>query len=278
MKRFFPSGLLFALMSVFVLASCSRIDDHYTRNGQVFYGVTSNNEIVKYNAKNPEKVLQTLSVTGIESGDQLMAIDFRPATGQLYAMSRNSRLYIIDLQTGATSGPIGDDAFSPEVYGTFVGFDFDLVQDRIRLVTDLGQNLLIHPSTGATAKVDGSLNPGSPFVVGSAYTNSKKGARSTELYGIDLSSQKLVKQGSNGKLTAVGSLRAGASGEVGFDISGDNQVVLACMNVTGNSKNLVNTLFYVDLRTGEATAIGGLAKPIIGLAIPTSQSGSSSNW
>ena len=100
MKRFFPSGLLFALMSVFVLASCSRIDEHYTRNGQVFYGVTSNNEIVKYNAKNPEKVLQTLSVTGIESGDQLMAIDFRPATGQLYAMSRNSRLYIIDLQTG----------------------------------------------------------------------------------------------------------------------------------------------------------------------------------
>jgi hypothetical protein len=278
MKRIFLPGLLFAFTSVIVLVSCSKIDDHYTRNGQVFYGVTSGNEIIKYNAKNPDRVLQTLSVSGIESGDQLMAIDFRPATGQLFAMSRNSRLYIIDVQTGATSGPIGDDAFSPEVYGTFVGFDFDPVMDRIRLVTDLGQNLLIDPATGATAKVDAPLNPGTPFVVGSAYTNSKKGARSTELYGLDLSTQKLVKQGNDGKMTSIGSLKAGASGEAGFDISSDNQVVLACMNVPGNSKSMVNTLFYVDLKTGEATAIGELARPIIGLAIPTQQSGSNTRW
>ncbi len=269
MKRNFPQLLLFAFVCVLVLASCSKIDGHYTKKGQIFYGLTSKNEIVKYNAKEPGIVLQTLNVTGLESGDELMAIDFRPATGQLYAMSRNSRLYVINLQTGATGGPVGDDAFSPEVYGTFVGFDFDPVKDRIRQVTDLGQNLLIHPVTSMTTQVDGSLNPGTPFVVGSAYTNNKKGARSTELYGIDLSSQKLVKQGSNGKLSPVGSLRLNASGEVGFDISPDNQVVLASLNVGVGSKFPVNGLYYIDLKTGEATKIGDLARPIIGLAIPT---------
>ena len=269
MKRNFPLLLLLVVSIVLVLASCSKIDSNYTKKGQVFYGLTSNNEIVKYNAKEPGRILQTLNVTGLEAGDKLMAIDFRPATGQLYAMSRNSRLYVINLQTGATGGPIGDDAFSPEVYGTFVGFDFDPVKDRIRQVTDLGQNLLIHPETSMTTLVDGSHNPGTPFVVGSAYTNNKKGARSTELYGIDLFSQKLVKQGSNGKLNPVGSLRLNASGEVGFDISSDNQVVLASLNVGAGNKFPVNGLYYIDLKTGEATKIGDLAKPIIGLAIPS---------
>ncbi len=268
-KVIYTPSFLLAIVMLMVLVSCSKIDREYTRKGQVFYGLTTNNEIVKYNAKSPDQVLSIVAVRGLEAGDEVMAIDFRPATGQLYGMSRNSRLYIINTETGATGGVIGDDAFSPEVYGTFVGFDFDPVSDRIRLVTDLGQNLLINPTTGATAVVDGSLKPGSPFVVGSAYTNNKAGATSTTLYGIDLFSQKLVKQGSNGSLTPVGSLRVSASGEVGFDIAPDKNVVLASMSVAGSNKTYVNNLYYIDLATGEANNLGKLAKPIIGLAIPT---------
>ncbi len=271
-KIIYTPSFLLALVMLMVLVSCSKLDQDYTRKGQVFYGLTTNNELVKYNAKSPDEVLRTVAVTGLETGDELMAIDFRPATGQLYGMSRNSRLYIINTETGATGGVIGDDAFSPEVYGTFVGFDFDPVADRIRLVTDLGQNLLINPSTGATAVVDGNLKPGTPFVVGSAYTNNKAGATSTTLYGIDLFSQKLVKQGSNGSLVPVGSLRVNASGEVGFDIAPDKSVVLASMSVAGSNKAYVNNLYYIDLATGEANNLGKLAKPIIGLAIPTRSS------
>ncbi len=271
-KIIYTPSFLLALIMLMVLVSCSKIDQDYTRKGQVFYGLTTNNEIVKYNAKSPDQVLSTVAVSGLEAGDELMAIDFRPATGQLYGMSRNSRLYIINTVTGATGGVIGDDAFSPEVYGTFVGFDFDPVSDRIRLVTDLGQNLLINPTTGATAVVDGNLKPGTPFVVGSAYSNNKAGATSTTLYGIDLFSQKLVKQGSNGSLMPVGSLRVNASGEVGFDIAPDKNVVLASMSVAGSNKAYVNNLYYIDLATGEANNLGKLAKPIIGLAIPTKSS------
>lgn len=263
--------LLPVIVCLLFLVSCSKSDLDYERKGVVFYGLTSTNEIVKYNAKSPGTALKTVTVTGLEANDYLMAIDFRPATGQLYGVSRNSRLYVINPETGATGGPIGLDAFSPEIFGTFVGFDFNPTVDRIRVVTDLGQNLRIHPETGATASWDGSLNPGTPFVVGAAYTNSKAGATSTTLYGIDLNSQKLVKidPPNNGTLVAVGSLGVTAAGEVGFDISSDNKAALASLKVAGG-KDYINSLYYIDLKTGAANNLGKLAKPIIGLAIPIS--------
>lgn len=260
--------LLPVIICLLFLASCTKSDLEYEKKGLVFYGLTSANEIVKYNAKSPGTILKTVAVTGLEANDQLMAIDFRPATGQLYGVSRNSRLYIINPETGATGGVIGLDAFSPEVYGTFVGFDFNPTVDRIRLVTDLGQNLRIHPETGETTSWDGSLNPGTPFVVGAAYSNNKAGATSTTLYGIDLNSQKLVKivPPNSGTIVPVGRLGVVAAGEVGFDISSDNKA-LASMKVAGG-KDYINSLYYIDLKTGEANNLGKLAKPIIGLAIP----------
>lgn len=268
-KRLHTRLLLLPVMFfLLLLSSCSKHDREYEKKGLVFYGLTSSNEIVKYNAKSPERVLKTVTVTGLEANDELMAIDFRPATGQLYGVSRNSRLYIINPETGATGGVIGLDAFSPEVYGTFVGFDFNPTVDRIRLVTDLGQNLRINPETGETTSWDGSLNPGTPFVVGAAYTNNKAGATSTTLYGIDHNSQKLVKivPPNNGTLVPVGPLGVIAAGEVGFDISSDNKA-LASLKVAGG-KDYINNLYYIDLKTGEANNLGKLAKPIIGLAIP----------
>ncbi|MGZ8511553.1 MAG: DUF4394 domain-containing protein [Chitinophagaceae bacterium] len=261
--------LLPVIICLLVLASCTKSDQEYERKGLVFYGLTSANEIVKYNAKSPGRALKTVTVTGLEANDELMAIDFRPATGQLYGVSRNSRLYIINPETGATGGVIGLDAFSPEVYGTFVGFDFNPTVDRIRLVTDLGQNLRINPETGETTSWDGSLNPGTPFVVGAAYSNNKAGATSTTLYGIDQNSQKLVKivPPNNGTVVPVGRLGVVAAGEVGFDISPDNKA-LASLKVAGG-KDYINNLYYIDLKTGEANSLGKLAKPIIGLAIPT---------
>ncbi|MGZ8540264.1 MAG: DUF4394 domain-containing protein [Chitinophagaceae bacterium] len=261
--------LLPVIICLLVLASCTKSDQEYERKGLVFYGLTSANEIVKYNAKSPGRALKTVTVTGLEANDELMAIDFRPATGQLYGVSRNSRLYIINPETGATGGVIGLDAFSPEVYGTFVGFDFNPTVDRIRLVTDLGQNLRINPETGETTSWDGSLNPGTPFVVGAAYSNNKAGTTSTTLYGIDQNSQKLVKivPPNNGTVVPVGRLGVVAAGEVGFDISPDNKA-LASLKVAGG-KDYINNLYYIDLKTGEANSLGKLAKPIIGLAIPT---------
>ena len=42
-------------------------------------------------------------ITGLVGGEPVVAIDFRPATGTLYALSGGSRLYSIDTTTGTAT-------------------------------------------------------------------------------------------------------------------------------------------------------------------------------
>ena len=49
----------------------------------VFYGLTADNQIIKYNAATAENAGATIAVTGLQASETLMSIDFRPATGQL---------------------------------------------------------------------------------------------------------------------------------------------------------------------------------------------------
>jgi hypothetical protein len=67
--------------------------------------------------------------------------------------------------------------------GGNIGFDFNPVADRIRLVTSTGQNLRVNPVDGVTI-ADTRLNPQGLGIQAAAYTNSMAGATETELYVI----------------------------------------------------------------------------------------------
>ena len=86
-----PSLLLIRIvLSILVLSSsCDEYDDPAViiKPDLIFYGLTASNEVIQYNANAPESPISTLSVTGLQSGEMLMAIDFRPATGQLYGLA-----------------------------------------------------------------------------------------------------------------------------------------------------------------------------------------------
>lgn len=231
----------------------------------VFYGLSNSNSIIKYNANNSSIAIQNTTITGLAAGEKIMAIDFRPATGQLYGLGNSSRLYIIHPETGAATA-IGAAPFTPAIGGSLAGFDFNPTVDRIRLVTSAGQNLRLHPETGAVVATDGNLNPGSPAVAAAAYTHNVAGASSTTLFVLDPAAGKMYKQDppNNGTLADMGSLGFTAGNEGGFDISPDNMVALAAFSVGANS-----VLYQVDLSTGKATRLGNLAIPLIGIAIPT---------
>lgn len=260
-------------MSLFVFTSCTNNDDESTSTPPVtkpnleFYGLTANNSLVKYNANNANAVLSNQTITGLQAGENLLAIDFRPGTGQLYGLGSSNRLYLINLNTGAATA-VGATSFSPALSGSLTGFDFNPTVDRIRLVTSSGQNLRLNPETGAVAAIDGDLNPGTPNIGSAAYTNNTSGATSTELFTIDYSTAMLYKQDppNAGTLTAVGALGITASieGDGGFDIAAGNGTALASITTGGN-----NQLYQIDLSTGKATNLGKLSTSIIGLAIPT---------
>ncbi|WP_294278339.1 DUF4394 domain-containing protein [uncultured Chryseobacterium sp.] len=260
------------LLASFTLLSCNDNEEGTNSPASnpgpdlMVYGITANNELVSFNASNPSSFSSKNTITGIGSGEKLMSVDFRPATGELYAVSSASKIYVINTASFSARA-VSSTAFSPAVSGSIVSIDFNPTVDRIRLVSNTGQNLRINPETGVTAATDSNINgSGMPSVTGIAYTNSKSGASSTTLYDIDAASGKLFKQDppNNGTLVEVGSLGFTFSGQAAFDINPGNTAAL--MAVQAGNQNILYTL---DLTSGKASNIGMLPQTVIDLAIPT---------
>lgn len=266
-KKASKTSLLFA-MACSMFLSCKKEDVpvNEPKPDVVFYGLKENNRIVRYNAKNTGTAEATIVITGIASGENVLSIDFRPATGQLYALSSSSMLYTIDLNSGLAT-PLSTTPFSPAITGSVASIDFNPTVDRIRLVTNVGQNLRLNPETGAVVSTDGNINGGtSPAIASIAYSNSFSGTTGTELFDIDMTSRKLYKQTSpnEGVLSLVGTINVNFSGKVGFDINNDNTAFYAMLNVAGVSK-----LYKIHYATAVSTFIGDFSESLIDIAIPT---------
>lgn len=259
---------------IFTGVSCNNDDDNIgtpvvpvvTVPNVNFTALNNSNSIVKYNATNLATPLSTTPITGLAAGEQIVSIDYRPATGQLYGLGSSSRLYFINEESGAAS-PLGAASFTPAIDGANASIDFNPVVDRIRLVTEGGQNLRLHPELGTVAATDVAINGGTTPKIGAvAYTNSIAGTASTVLFDIDFENDKLYTQNppNNGTLVAVGDLTVNFQGVGDFDIMPDNSQALA---VTYNSN--VSSLFTINLETGKAQNIGTFSQSIIGIAFKT---------
>ena len=251
------------------LTSCDKDDNDDFNSIDVddYYLLTSTNSLIKYDGDNPGRSVATTGITGLASGELIVSIDFRPGTGQLYGISNASKLYILNTNSGAAT-QVGTTAFTPVLTGTKVSIDFNPAADRLRVITDNGQNLRIHPETGAVAATDPAINGvPSASVTGAAYTNSKAGTTSTELYNIEATTKKLYKQAdpNAGTLTEVGSLNVDITGSAAFDISPDNDEAVAVLNTSGGAG-----LYTISLSTGRASKVTDLGnQTIIGIAIQT---------
>jgi len=262
---------LCAIMSPIVFSACKKdrnIDQEILAPGPDvnFYALTSDSKLHLINAKNPSTITSTVTISGLQTGETILGIDFRPATGQLYGLGSSSRLYVIDQKTGAARS-ISSTPFTPALNGTAAGFDFNPTVDRIRVVTNTGQNLRLNPETGTVAATDGVINGVTNAKVSSvAYTQNRAGATATVLFDIDAATDKLYRQDppNDGKLVEVGNLGFDIDEMGGFDINADGSVALAALKVGGTS-----SLYTVDTNNGKATKIGNLPLNITGLAIPT---------
>ena len=229
--------------------------------GSIVIAITTTNALLRFDSGAPGTILSTTAVSGLQAGEHLQGIDFRPASGQLYGLGSTSRLYTIDLTSGVAT-QVGASPFAAALSGTDFGFDFNPVVDRVRVVSDADQNLRLNPSTGALAATDialayavGDANAGAnPNVVGAAYTNSFAGATTTTLYGIDSNLDILTIQNppNNGTLNTIGPMGFDTSGLVGFDIA-TADTAFASLSVSG----LVG-LFTINLATGAATPVGSI--------------------
>jgi hypothetical protein len=226
-----------------------------TLNPLKFVGL-ANNTLVSFNAGNSNNAT-SVNITGLAAGERLLGLDFRPATGQLFGLGSSNRLYTLNAVTGAAT-QVGTSTVGT-LSGTSFGFDFNPVPDRIRVVSNTEQNLRLNPDTGGLAGTDTALTPAGN-VVASAYTNNRAGATATTLYGIDSTSNQLVRQGgingtpspNGGVLTNVGALGVDFLSDTGFDIFTDSAGVDFGFAVSGS------TLYSINLTTGAATNVGSI--------------------
>lgn len=281
-----------ALLIAAALAGCAGLPEEPVGPlaKETIDAVTTSNQLVRFNAGQPQKLLSSRPLTGLLPGDTLLGIDYRVAKGQLFGLGASGQLYRIDTRTAAAS-PVGTPNALPKDGVTDWGFDFNPTVDRIRVVNDAGYNLRLHPDTGAI--VDGNPNePGvqldgrlaydaadvnagkTPGVVAAGYTYNKDNDKITTNYALDGRQGVLVHQGSKegvqpvvspntGRLYTVGSLGIGAFQRATLDISDLSNTAYSAVTAGGTS-----TWYRIDLTTGRATRIGTVAgAALVGAAI-----------
>jgi hypothetical protein len=240
--------------------------------GETIFALTSTNSLIKFSSDQPGTIISSVGITGLQSGENLIGIDFRPRDRQLYGVSNQNRIYIINTSTGIAASNV---TLSTPVSGAAFGFDFNPQADRLRITSEADQNLRIDVTNGNTTSdmllqyAAGDANSGSPKITGSAYTNNFDLTPATALFGIDSDRDILVRQNppNNGTLNTIGSLGVNTSDAVGFDISPSSTRAFAALTPPGI---ISSNLYTINLTTGAATLIGtiGGSQTVMGLAIP----------
>lgn len=215
--------------------------------------------------------------TGFEGTDtKLIGIDYRVQDDKFYGVGDGgngfSLIYTIDTKTGALT-PVSELTVTLE--GDHFGVDFNPAADRLRIISDTGQDLR-HNLAGSTLE-DGDLNYADVLatdVTGAAYTNNDlSGDTATSLLDIDTALNQVVLQQppNDGDLVQLGRLGISVSEIAGFDIqskvSGGRTVSNTGYAALRSSDTAQPDLFKIDLLSGKATKIDDLNKQIADIAV-----------
>lgn len=259
-------NLLFLLCIIGVFAPLRMA---YSQQGVIVYGVTATNDLIRFYSSTPGTIDQSITLTGLQMGEDVIGIDFRPSSNALFAVTSLDNLYTVNLSTGALT-QVGS-TFTTPISGSTPGFDFDPVTDTLRVVSESTENHQISPSTGNVTATNTNLaydaadpnNGATPSVISLAHANNTGSASSTTLLGIDDVLNTLVRIGSvngtpisinSGTVFTIGTLGVNTNPTVGFDISspGSGSVALAALSIVGDTNS---KLYSIDLVGGTATLI-----------------------
>jgi hypothetical protein len=232
------------------------------------YAVNVNNFLFRFDTTAPGNILAGSQIAPLVQNEQILDIDFRPATGELYGLSSLGNLYVINPATGAAllRAPL-----TPPLNGTAFGIDFNPNVDRLRVVSDANQNLNVSPlsglDNGASSPLTYPATPGlDPNVIAVGYLNNVPAAPSTMLFGIDSQTDTLVQflNPNGGTLTPLGSLGVDTTNFSALDIFTDGAGVNTFFALLNPRLTNASNLYTIDGPTGQAPGTARLIDEIGG--------------
>ena len=275
-----------AASAVFLLLSAPslRAETIFGMTGTSSVGAAVGVALVSFDSATPGSITTLGNFSGVTAGHGLRSIDFRPSTGQLYAISTNAtaaQLYTVDLLT-ALLIPVGGGFVLTGNGSPRVEIDFNPVVDRIRILTGssgatgLANNFRAHPDTGALLFTDTNLayDPAdsqaginSFSVNGAAHSNNVAGATSTTLYTWEYETDTLATLGGIGGTPSpnggamftinIPSAPLTFNAGLGMDISGATGVMYVTHDNPGAGAFM--GLYTRNLLTGAETSLGSYA-------------------
>ncbi len=213
---------------------------------------------------------------GLVGDVRLIGIDERPADHKVYGVGDKGGVYVVNRGNGVVRKV---SQLSVALDGTHFGVDFNPAADRLRIISDTGQNLRHDVSQPApTTAVDGALNYDGTTATGvtaAGYTNSDNDPSSgTTLFNLDMTRDQVVQQvpANSGNLLVSGAFGPRQGPVAGFDVVGTNSGTRTADN-TGfasirPSSGGLATLYRVNLLSGKFTKVAQFDKDIADLAIP----------
>jgi uncharacterized protein DUF4394 len=261
------------------------------------FGLVNGTTMSSFLTNNPAKLDWVADIVGFVGCDtRLIGVDMRVQDGLLYGVGNCpssagfANIYTIPfLPTSDFLMPITKvSQLTVPLDGTTFDVDFNPAADRLRIISDNGQNLR-HNLGNHTTIADMPLNLNGPLAKGvtaAAYTNNDlNGGSATTLFTIDTLNDQVAIQAppNNGILNPTGNLGVNAGLDAGADIFSDlpspgspsgktiTNTAFAAFVPTGATRA---SFYMFDVLTGTATKIGDFPSiaPVTDVAVDLDRS------
>ncbi|MEU9685459.1 DUF4394 domain-containing protein [Amycolatopsis japonica] len=218
-------------------------------------------------------------VQGLTCGEtRLIGLDFRVQNGLLYGVGEKGCIYTIKFPPAAPDVIVTKvSQLSVPLYGKDFGVDFNPAADRLRVISDYGQNLRHNLGDHVTIEDTILTTPpaGGPTrgVTAAAYTNNDLNPdTATTLFDIGTATDQVLVQApaNNGFLSPTGALGVDTGPVAGFDIYSDltNGKTTSVSGFAVLNPAAGPSAFYsVNLLTGAAAKVGDFPLPIGDVAV-----------
>ncbi|MEJ7707192.1 MAG: DUF4394 domain-containing protein [Nocardioidaceae bacterium] len=132
--------------------------DSAERTNNDLYGMGLSNHkiqrIVRFSTDNPEAARVISKVNGLMGDTKLVGFDYWVQNNRLYGVGDSGGVYTIRPFTGKV---MKVSQIGVPLDGTNFGVDFNPAADRLRIISDTGQNLRHDVNAGGVTTVDGTL-------------------------------------------------------------------------------------------------------------------------